>query len=339
MHADQRRLEVLRAVVEDFVRTREPVGSKLIAERHHLCVSPATIRNDMAALEEQGLIAQPHTSAGRVPTDLGYRVFVDKLSTVKPLTVSERTAIKTFLGSAVDVNDVVHRAGRLLAQITGQVAVVQYPALGGSVVQHIELVTLTAHRLLLVIITDTGRVVQRNVDLAVPLEPGGLVRIHTALGQVATRRQGPQITREIAQLGLNPTDPEHALLVDLATTVAEVLAEETDDRIVLAGTANLARMGVGFTDLQPVLEALEEQVILLKLISQMTEDNPGVSVRIGRETQTDKLATASVVTTGYGSSTDPLGAVGSLGPTGMDYGATIAAVHAVARYLSQTLSN
>ena len=125
MQADQRRLDVLRAIVEDFVRTREPIGSKLIAERHQLGVSPATIRNDMAALEEEGLIAQPHTSAGRVPTDLGYRVFVDKLSNVKPLTTAERNAIKAFLGSAVDVNDVVHRAGRLLAQLTGQVAVVQ----------------------------------------------------------------------------------------------------------------------------------------------------------------------------------------------------------------------
>lgn len=338
MQADQRRLDVLRAIVEDFVRTREPIGSKLIAERHQLGVSPATIRNDMAALEEEGLIAQPHTSAGRVPTDLGYRVFVDKLSNVKPLTTAERNAIKAFLGSAVDVNDVVHRAGRLLAQLTGQVAVVQYPALGGSIVQHIELVQLNPNKLLLVVITDTGRVVQRNVELSEPVDRDGVARVHAALNQIAARRQPHQITQELQLLELSPVDAEQGLLTDLAQMVRQVLAEEGEDRIVLAGTANLARLGVGFADLRPVLEALEEQVVLLNLISQMTEDNPGVSVRIGRETNAANLMETSVVTTGYGSGVETLGAVGSLGPTGMDYAGTIAAVHAVARYLSQTLT-
>lgn len=338
MHADHRRLEVLRAIVEDFVRTREPVGSKLIAERHHLGVSPATIRNDMAALEEQGLIAQPHTSAGRVPTDLGYRVFVDKLSDVKPLTNAERNAIQAFLGSAVDISDVVNRAGRLLAQLTGQVAVVQYPALGGSVVQHIELVALTSQKLLLVIITDTGRVVQRNIELQVSLDQESVSRVRTALNQVATQRQPQQILKDLEKLGLSSQEPEQQLLIDLAHLVRQVLGEEGEDRIVLAGTANLARLGVSFGDLRPVLEALEEQVVLLNLISQMTEDNPGVSVLIGHETKSINLLETSVVTTGYGTSKETLGAVGSLGPTGMDYPATIAAVHAVARYLSQTLA-
>lgn len=338
MQADHRRLEVLRAIVEDFVRTKEPVGSKLIAERHHLGVSPATIRNDMAALEEEGLIAQPHTSAGRIPTDLGYRVFVDRLSSVKQLTTGERNAIKSFLGSAVDVNDVVHRAGRLLAQLTGQVAVVQYPALGGSVVQHIELVQLTPHKLLLVIITDTGRVVQRNVELVGAFADEAVARVRTALNQLASKRHPHEIVAELAKLDLSETDEEQGLLADLARMVRQILAEEGDDRIVLAGTANLARLGVSFGDLRPVLEALEEQVVLLNLISQMTEDNPGISVRIGRETQSVNLLETSVVTTGYGSAIGTLGAVGSLGPTGMDYAATIAAVHAVARYLSQTLT-
>ena len=132
MNADERRLAVLRAIVEDYVATQEPVGSKALVERHHLGVSPATIRNDMAALEEDGLIAQPHTSAGRVPTDKGYRLFVDRLSQVKPLTPAERRAIQAFLDGAVDLDDVVRRTVRLLAQLTRQVAVVQYPSLTRS---------------------------------------------------------------------------------------------------------------------------------------------------------------------------------------------------------------
>jgi heat-inducible transcriptional repressor len=129
---DERKLTVLRAIVEDYVSTTEPVGSKTLVDRHHFDVSPATIRNDMAVLEEQGFIAQPHTSAGRIPTDKGYRLFVDRLSSVKPLSAAERRAIETFLGGAYSLDDVVMRTVRLLVQLTRQVAVVQYPSLTGT---------------------------------------------------------------------------------------------------------------------------------------------------------------------------------------------------------------
>src|SRR5215831_5622802 len=169
MPLDERKLDVLRAIVEDFVSTREPVGSKTLVERHQLRVSAATVRNDMAALEEEGYIRQPHTSAGRVPTDRGYRLFVDKLSRIKPLSPAERRAIERFLVGAVDLDDVVHRTVRLLAQVTGQVAVVQYPSLTRSAVRHLELVPVSTTRLMLVLITDTGRVEQRLVEMPGPL--------------------------------------------------------------------------------------------------------------------------------------------------------------------------
>src|SRR6201989_1815854 len=162
---DDRKLTVLRAIVEDYVSTTEPVGSKSLVDRHHFDVSPATIRNDMAGLEEQGFIAQPHTSAGRIPTDKGYRLFVDRLSSVKPMSVAERRAIESFLGGAIDLDDVGRRSVRLLAQLTRQVAVVQYPTLSRSEVRHVEVVAMSSTRLLLVLITDRGRVEQRVVGL------------------------------------------------------------------------------------------------------------------------------------------------------------------------------
>ena len=166
---EERRLAVLRAIVEDYVSTHEPVGSKALVERHNLGVSPATIRNDMAALEDEGFIAQPHTSAGRVPTDLGYRLFVDRLSGVKPLSPPERRAIHQFLDEAVDLDDVMSRTVRLLAQITRQVALVQYPSLQRSSIRHVELVSLSTTRLILVIIVDTGRVEQRVIECPMPV--------------------------------------------------------------------------------------------------------------------------------------------------------------------------
>ena len=163
--SDDRRLDVLRAIVEDYVLTNEPVGSRALVERHTLGVSPATIRNDMAVLEDAGYIVQPHTSAGRVPTDRGYRLFVDRLSAIKPLTQAERQAISSFLEDAVDLDDVVDRSVRLLSQLTHQVAVVQYPSLRRSALRHVELVPVDDTRVLVVLITETGRVEQRTVEL------------------------------------------------------------------------------------------------------------------------------------------------------------------------------
>ncbi len=178
---DDRKLTVLRAIVEDYVSTTEPVGSKSLVDRHHFDVSPATIRNDMAVLEEQGFIAQPHTSAGRVPTDKGYRLFVDRLSSVKPLSVAERRAIETFLAGAYSLDDVVMRTVRLLVQLTRQVAVVQYPSLTRSAIRHIELVPLAPQRLLLVLITDTGRVEQCAVDLPDPWDDASVSHVRAVL--------------------------------------------------------------------------------------------------------------------------------------------------------------
>jgi transcriptional regulator of heat shock response len=233
-----RRLEILRAIVDEYVATQEPVGSKSIADRHSLGISPATIRNEMAVLEEEGLITQPHTSAGRIPTDLGYRVFVDKLATVKPLSTAERRAIETFLEGSSDLEELLKKSVKLLADITKQVAVVTYPIIGD------------------------GR-----------------------------------------------------------------------EKLAVSGTAHLARSGedLGLT-LSPILEALEEQVVLMRLLD---EANSTVNVRIGREQLETNLQATSLVTVGYGGDSAQIGARGVLGPTRMDYAGSIAAVDAVARYVGR----
>ncbi len=181
-----RSLDVLRVIVQDYVASREPVGSKSIVERHSFGVSAATIRNDMALLEEEELIVAPHTSSGRVPTDKGYRMFVDHLADLRPLTSAQRQAIDQFLGASVDLDDVLARTVRLLSQLTHQVALVQYPLLSKSRVRHIELVPLSTSRIMSVLITDTGRVEQRIVDVPAPIDDVFLAevraRLNTALG-------------------------------------------------------------------------------------------------------------------------------------------------------------
>jgi heat-inducible transcriptional repressor len=340
---DRRRLDVLRAIVEDYVATQEPVGSKALVDRHNLGVSPATIRNDMALLEEEGYIHQPHTSAGRVPTDKGYRLFVDRLTNVKPLTQAERRAIHSFLGEAVDLDDVVSRTVRLLAQLTRQVAVVQYPSLTRSAVRHVELVGLAATRIMLVLITDTGRVEQRVVEV-VPIEESELGELRARLNAriVGLRlSEVPAVLEEFARrapAGEAPVGGPAPSAVDaLCAVLLEMIVEQREERIVFGGTANLARFGHDFPDtIHPVLEALEEQVVLLKLLGEATAPSL-LTVRIGRENELDQLTSTSVVTSGYGRGDDTLAQLGVLGPTRMDYPGTMGAVSAVAKYVGRIL--
>ncbi|GAA0812524.1 heat-inducible transcriptional repressor HrcA [Spirilliplanes yamanashiensis] len=338
MSLDDRKLEVLRAIVEDYVATQEPVGSKALVERHQLGVSPATVRNDMAVLEEEGYIRQPHTSAGRVPTDRGYRLFVDRLSRVKPLTPAERRAIERFLVGAVDLDDVVHKTVRLLAQLTRQVAVVQYPSLQRSSVRHLELVPISTTRLMLVMIADTGRVEQRLVELPGPTSADDVLELRRRINEkLAGQRLAD--TPPLVQSLVDESAPAQRLMVaSLASVLLETLVERTEERVALAGTANLTRGGVlDFQGtLRPVLEALEEEVILLKLIDAVEPST--TRVRIGDENEIDNLRSASVVSTGYGPGVTILGGLGVLGPTRMDYPGTIATVRAVARYVGDLLA-
>ncbi len=334
---DDRKLEVLRAIVEDFVSTNEPVGSKSLAERHDLRVSPATIRNDMAALEDEGYITHPHTSAGRIPTDRGYRLFVDRLSQVKPLSGAERRAIQTFLEGAADLDDVVRRTVRLLSQLTQQVAVVQYPSLSRSSVRHLEIVHLAPSRLLLVLITDTGRVEQRVVELPVVLGDDEVAQLRQAFG---SRLHGAQLVDAPAALADLPDAAPPAIRPVLTSVLAVVLGtlvERPEERVLIGGTGHLARAALDTQALRPVLESLEEQVVLLKLIGEVN-DPTTVHVKIGEENSVEGLRSTSVVTAGYGPGGSPYAGLGVVGPTRMDYPQAIGQVRAVARYVGDLLA-
>ncbi len=335
---EDRKLAVLRAIVQDYVATQEPVGSKSLVERHQLGVSPATVRNDMATLEEEGFITQPHTSAGRIPTDKGYRLFVDRLGQVKPLTAAEKRAISTLLEGAVDLDDVVQRSVRLLAQLTRQVAIVQYPTLSRSTVRHIEVVPLSAARVLLVLILSTGRVEQRVVELPEDIDDERIADLRTGLNRTVV---GERLADAAARLVALPEDygpRERGPVAVLVAALVEAMSDHrSDERVAVGGAANLARYGDSFDSaVRPLLEALEEHVILLKLLGESTAGD-AVTVRIGAEGPYQELSATSVVATGYGPSDEALATLGIVGPTRMDYPGTMAAVRAVARYVSRIL--
>jgi heat-inducible transcriptional repressor len=338
LNADERRFDVLRAIVADYVSNQEPVGSKAIVERHNLGVSSATVRNDMASLEEDGYITQPHTSAGRVPTDKGYRMFVDRLSDIKPLSSAERRAMHTVLEGAIDLDDVLRRSVRLLAQLTRQVAVVQYPMLTRSTVKHVEVVQITSARMMLVLITDTGRVDQRMVDLGDVCSEESAGRVRHMLNTALCGERLSEAAAKLGELAEQAPSELRDMMTRVCTVLIESLVEHPEDRLVLGGTANLGTHAADFPGtFHRVLEALEEQVIVLKLLAAARDPNT-ITVRIGGENEAEEMRDTSVVSIGYGTPGALLGGMGVVGPTRMDYPGTMAAVRAVASYVGEILA-
>jgi heat-inducible transcriptional repressor len=332
---DDRKLAVLRAIVSDYVRHRDPVGSRALVERYHLDVSPATIRNDMAALEEEGYITQPHTSAGRVPTDKGYRLFVDRLAQVKPLSAAERRAITTFLAHAVDLDDIILRTVRLLGQVTNQVAIVQYPVADSAAIRRVDIIRLHEKRGLLVLVNSAGTVRQRHVDLGESSDTD-LEDLHRQLNAALVGLTPRQLAGPLDAFPDAVGSRLHDLASSLVTAVHDLVGDDAATRVVVGGVGNLARFADQFeSTVKPLLEALEEQVVLLRLLGEATTD---VTVRIGQENEHASLTSASVVASGYGASESTWSSLGVVGPTRMDYPSTMASVRAVARYVSQILT-
>ncbi|WP_080793871.1 heat-inducible transcriptional repressor HrcA [Corynebacterium pacaense] len=335
---EKRRYEVLRAIVADYIALQDPVGSKALLERHHLNVSSATIRNDMSVLETEGYIVQEHASSGRVPTEKGYRLFVDSIHEIKPLSLAERKAIMGFLEGGVDLEDVLRRSVQLLSQLTRQAAVVQLPTLKTSRVKHCEVVPLSPVRLLLVLITDTGRVEQRNVELDEPLGQEKVNVLKELLNGALAEKTLHDASVALEELAERAPADIRATMDKCLRVLLSTLVEQPSDRLILAGASNLMRFPRDIAASVPmVLEALEEQVVMLKLLSNVTDLNQ-VSVHIGEENEDVELRSSSVVTTGYGSQGNTLGGLGVVGPTYMDYPGTISKVSAVAKYVGRVLA-
>ena len=334
----ERSLAVLRAIVEDYVASREPVGSKSIVERHAFGVSAATIRNDMALLEEEELIAAPHTSSGRIPTDKGYRVFVDQLADARPLSSAQRSAIEAFLEQSVDLDDVLARTVRLLSQLTHQVAVVQYPMLSRSRVRHIEIVPFATRRLMTVFISDSGLVEQRLVDLPGDVDDALVADLRARVNTAVAGKTYPEAIGALRGLDEQFPPAIRPVVTDLLASLVTQIGVHRQDKLVIAGAANLVRTEEDFTgSIYPVLEAIEEQVTLLRLFGEVDVDPGSVAVSIGRENTETALVETSVLTSGYSASAVGSGRLGVLGPTRMDYSNNMAAVRAVARYLTRLL--
>jgi heat-inducible transcriptional repressor len=337
---DERKARVLRAIVSHYVSSGEPVGSKTIAAEYDLGVSSATVRNDMSALEEAGYIYQPHTSAGRIPTDAGYRFFVNEFASDAKLPPSETRRIRSFFTEPRwELEDALRQTASLLSRFTDHAAVVFAPALERSVVRHIELVSLGGDRVMLVVVADTGRVENHIMVVPDALDPVQLERTAEMLNRVVVGTPLDGAAKRILDdverfpLELRPTAERAARLLE------EQLAHRESERMYLEGTSNIVDEEK-FADLETVrgvIGALEHRRVLLELLADAISIDR-VEVRIGSEIPVHEMQHCSVITAPYRAEGGPIGSLGIVGPTRMDYRRTMAAVWEVADSLGRMLA-
>ncbi len=283
---DDRKRRILHAIVAEYVASGQPVGSQRVVQTARLDVSAATVRNDMAALEELGLIHQPHTSAGRVPTDRGYRVFVEDLRGLAPagrVSGQQEELIASLLTEAHDVDDLLTRTTAVLSQLTRLVSLVIAPAIDASRLKLIELVSLTAQSALLLLVADTGRVTKRVLELPEPVPESDLDRVRTVLAdQVRGRRMG-EVHEAVTGLVDQAPSELRGVLAAIADVTATAMTDETLHRIFVSGRAALADEGsFERDDLSRVLSLLEEQTTLARVLdASAADDEHGPTVRIG----------------------------------------------------------
>ena len=336
----ERRASILKAIVSHYVTSGEPVGSKTLVERYKLGVSPATVRNEMGALEEGGYIFQPHTSAGRIPTDAGYRYFVDTGIPPFRLPANEARKIERFfLEPRYELEDALRQTAALLSGITDHAAVVFAPALERSVVRHVDLVPLAGSRAMVVLVTDTGRVENHIVGVPDTIDDIQLERAAEMLNKLVIDLPLDKAPEKIT----SANDRFPLELREVVEAVAEALRGDLThheaERMFLEGTSNIVHEEK-FADLETVRQvigALEHRRLLLEVLADALSTSL-VSVRIGSENTLEEMQSCAVITARYGTEDQALGSLGVVGPTRMDYRRTIAAVHEVASNLGRMLS-
>jgi heat-inducible transcriptional repressor len=330
-----RKAEILRALVHYYIRTGEPVGSEALAAMASLGVSSATIRNELAALEEMGFLTQPHTSAGRAPTDLAYRYYVDLLPSRPRLRDAERKAIVHFFDEALaDVDDILRGTTVLLSRLTRYASLALAPSPKEISIARAELVALGTATLILVVF-DTGHVEKRMVEA-----PEGITdeEVESVSRWMTEAFRGKTLAgaREAASTGAGEVTARERALFERATeALGSIEVGALAEHVVLGGVANIASEE-GFqhrATLRQVYEALERESAMLRLLREAA-GAPPVSVTIGRENPMPEMWEASVVAAPYGAGGGALGTIGVVGPTRMDYASAISAVRAVADRLS-----
>lgn len=342
MQLTERQEQILRAVVEHHHATGRPVGSRALVEAGVVTASPSTVRAELGRLEELGLLEHPHTSAGRVPTDLGYRTYVDRLLAGDRCRPSRAQLPIVAAVGATRIDDALQETTQALAEATGLLAVITAPRVGGAVIRHVEVLQLQATMLVVVVITAAGDVVRHVVHTQDPIDRGLVDWVGQYLDEQVVGMSPGQSTLRQRLLRRDLPATEQAMLALVAPAFAALAEEEGHDVHVGGSAVLLAELGDEVRRVVNLIAMLDERRRLLGALRPLARvgiastpaANQAVGVRIGGENEIPELQRLSVIGASYGASSRPLGMVGVIGPRAMDYLSAVRAVHAVSDGLS-----
>jgi len=339
----ERNMAVLRAIIEDFIATNEPVSSKSLVEKYNFGVSSATIRNDMAHLEEEGYIAAPHTSSGRIPTDKGYRVFVDQLiqaeavaNEIKKNLVELNRIFSKTLDQLTDLDEKLQTSAQLLAKATGEAAVVQYPNLKSVSVTNVELVKISDNRVLILLITDAERIQQHVVVLRSDITTNALNSIRQKISQELAGKSVESSVDKLPGLvaKLSPELRENAGVI--IAGIQLLLDANKQDKIAFAGTANLLKNEQQFAgSLANLVKTFDEQSDIWQVLNSWQIEAERPRAIIGSENSVYELSNSSLLISSYSNQGTEVAKVAVVGPTRMNYPRNFAALLALAKLLSK----
>jgi len=341
---NHRARKILYAIVSEYLHTGEAVGSRTVTRRHGIDLSPATVRNVMADLEEMGLLEQPHTSAGRVPTDSGLRFFIDSLLKVRTLSPKEKEEIRDRYGSALDFDELLQRTSRVLSDITHYAGLVLVPNPARQKLRQIEFLPLSNGRFLCILVTSEGRIENKLVQVDAPIDVGQLERMHNYLNQLLEGLTLDEVRdRVLRELGEEKNRYDAMVAQALRLSHAALERPEASPNVIVSGAPNLLDPAQGaqpenLARMRMLLQALEEKELLVRLLDR-TMASDRIQVFLGAETAFDALGDTAMVVAPYGPGERPVGAIAVIGPTRMNYGKVMSVVDFTADLVSEMIGS
>jgi heat-inducible transcriptional repressor len=340
---NDREKNVLRYVIQQFILTASPVGSRNITRKYDLGISPATVRNIMSDLEESGFINHPHTSAGRVPTDKGYRFYVDSLMSIQKLRSKEKGLIENSLGSeSTETSEMVRLAGKLLSSITKQLACVSYPNLDSGIFEKLQIVNISSTRIMIVISIKSGLVKTITLELDSNIKESQLESVQTLLNEKLNGLTFKDI-RDTFSERFNDVDEDQRPVIRLfIDSVDKIFKDEIkSDRVIITGAKNIIQHPEfeNPENFQSVIEMIEDKDIIVHIMEKSGGNLPDeIYISIGSENEEKKLQEYSFISKEYKFG-ETHGTLGIIGPKRMEYSKIVAIVDFMAKMLSEYLTN
>jgi len=338
MKMDERKQRILQAIILDYIATADPVGSRTIAKKYNLGVSPATVRNEMADLEEMGLIEQPHTSAGRIPSQTGYRYYVDCLMEKEPVNSEMQKAIWQSLANRIrETEDLIQLTSRLLSQLTNYTAMVLAPFYGKNILRHIKILPVEPGKAVMIIVLDNGHVEHRVMEVPEELGEDELTTISALLNENLRGLTLEQWRPSIMQGIYRELNTHSRLLQELISYIESCLEVQHEQKVFMGGTLNILNQPEfrQIDKVKPLLELLEQENIIKEVLVPVNQN--GVTVRIGTVNKIEGMKDCSLITATYQIDGKIIGNLGVLVPTRMEYSKVIGVVEFLTGALAEAL--